>query len=223
MKNLNYYNDIINIFTDASIRKYNDIIYSCAGAILKNNGDFIFSSKLLSNSTNNRGELEGILLGINLCKDYNIKTDTNNEFNLFSDSLVSIKTLTEWVKQWKYKNGILYGSSGEIKNQDKIFLIMYTILENNLNINLYHQKGHIKNNKGSFKKALEVFNRSNNKFIKNMKFIKEITFFNNRVDNMTRQYLTEDDLLQTSSDDFEKNIFTLDEKNKIMKNYLKLI
>lgn len=223
MKNLNYYNDIINIFTDASIRKYNTIMYSCAGAILKNKGDFIFSSKLLSNSTNNRGELEGILLGVNLCKDYNIKTNRNNHFNLFSDSLVSIKTLTEWVKRWKYKNGILYGSSGEIKNQDKIFLIMYTILENNLNINLYHQKGHIKNNKASLKKALEVFNRSNNKTINNINFIKEITFFNNRVDNMTRQYLTEDDLLQTSSDDFEKNIFTLDEKNKIIKNYLKLI
>jgi ribonuclease HI len=188
----------LNIFTDVSVKTGIDkTVYTCSGSICTIKDKIIkTNTRILKNSTNNLGEITAILLGIEDAFLYRNKFKT---INLFSDSKINVFGLREWIFSWVNSSyrGVLYSSAGkEVANQNIILTIINFILVNNLNINLYHQNGHV--NINSMKDLMEA--RSNfNKFngIRNevdMNIIKQISFFNNYIDNHTRLILNDYDI-----------------------------
>lgn len=189
-------NKVLNIFTDGSIYKhslFNETI-GCPGALavtyiddkfVQVDGDMI----IRRHSTNNDSEINAILLGIRIAIRNRHKFE---KINLFSDSQICIFGLREWIYNWIkcIQNGIMYNSSGtEVANQEIIKLIVSLIIEYNLNINFYHQKGHVTGTYQSLKNALDVFNKSNKCNIRDYNFIKIISMFNNDVDMFTKEYI----------------------------------
>jgi len=197
------YNDIfndrtLNIFTDASMTKYNNETIGCHGVISVtthtilerrsfSSGDNSRSLGITRYSTNNDSELRGILQGVFFALKY------RNDFeiiNLFSDSMISIMGLKVWLNNWvqNVRNGIMYSTSGEVMNQELIKDIIFTILNNNLSINLFHQKGHV--NSKNIQQAKQTFIKTNGLNCDvDMKLIETISNCNDIIDNITRENL----------------------------------
>ena len=185
--------DAINIFTDASILKINSVeTIGCAGCVLvfgelidKNIQEYY---QIIRNTTSNNSEIKAIRLGIQNVLKYK---NQYNKIRLFSDSQISIFGIRDRIFNWKYINGTYIGTEGTpIKNQNIFLEIVYTILENNLNIEFYHQKGHVTYTPRSINDAMHVFIASNNiREYVDESFIKQISIFNNMVDNNSRNYL----------------------------------
>lgn len=186
----------INIFTDASIYnlkvggKVQEVI-GCPGYIVVH-GDKIIDQgyTLLRHSTNNISELYAILLGVTTAKYYKDYT-----IRLFSDSQLSIFAIRDRIFNWirKSDGNTLYTVEGTpVSNQSYIMDIVYTILNNGVKIDLYHQKGHVNTSKDSdilnAKEVFKVSNRLQNNVIDD-DFIIAISNYNNYVDNMTRDNL----------------------------------
>lgn len=186
----------INIFTDASIYnlkvsgKVQETI-GCPGYVIVHNNRIIDQGfTILRNSTNNIAELYAILLGVSMAKNYPDYT-----IRLFSDSQLSIFAIRDRIFKWikNSRDGILYTGEGTpVANQEYIMNIIYTILNNNIKIDLYHQKGHV----DIFKEkdilnAKNVFRISNylTDYKINNEFISCISYYNNFVDDMTRRNL----------------------------------
>lgn len=196
-KEMIFNDDTLNIFTDASITKLSDgETIGCFGAILIHGKDQI-PIELYSDhvgirrySTNNDSELRGILLGVYMALRFR---DSFKTINLFSDSMISIMGLKEWIFTWARNvdknNGNMRASSGYVKNQELIERIIYTIINYNLYINLYHQHGHININKPSdIDKATKTFIRLNN-VTPTKDLMTDLSIYNDRIDNLTRDTL----------------------------------
>ena len=182
----------LEIFCDASIRRYPDgRVFGCAGAIAP-----VYKSKSLEvipDTTNNAAEISAIYLGVKMAKQLKDLYPEIEEITIYSDSKVSVFGLREWMRTWinNSQNGVLYGSSKDtpIANQ-QIFLKIIAFLEsNNLTINLKHQKGHVSMlNQNKLDKARKLYFESNNEFI-DTQTLSRISFYNNVVDEETRNYL----------------------------------
>lgn len=192
-KNDLFCNDVLNIFTDASVVTINGETISCPGALSVIGDEVIYKSfEILRNSTNNRGEITAILLGI--YQALFLRNENNfKSINLFSDSKISVYGLREWIFNWvnNIRDESMYGSSGPIKNQDIIIKTVYTILSNNLNIHLYHVNGHHKSND---KKSINDFRSSfrKNNFLNTLlsdELVITMINYNNEIDNFTRNIL----------------------------------
>jgi len=189
--------DTLNIFSDASMTKNEGETIGCYGIVavasdtvlIRNTfpSDTLYHLGIARFSTNNDSELRGILKGVFFALQY------RNEFktiNLFSDSMISIMGLKVWLNNWvrNTRNGIMYSTSGEVMNQEVIKDIVFTILNNNLNINFYHQKGHV--NSKNIEHAKHTFIVSNKLDCDvDMKLIEAISNLNEIIDNTTREGL----------------------------------
>ena len=192
----------INIFADASVFKTGlikqdgkEYMITCPGmvAVATNPVEHIIidNACYVEPGTNNSGEIKAIRLGIMAALKYR---DCFQTINLFSDSGICMQGLRTWIKGWvnNQVDGILYSSSGsEVVNQTTFKNIIYDIIQNNLNINLYHQRGHVNiNNIDSIKKAKNDFIKFNNLNCDvDLNLITQISYFNNLVDDMTRKHL----------------------------------
>lgn len=182
----------LEIFCDASIRQYLDgRVFGCAGAIAP-----IYKSKSLEvipDTTNNAAEITAIYLGVKMAKELKNLYPDIEEITIYSDSKVSVFGLRNWMKDWinNMQDGILYGSNKDtpVANQ-QIFLKIIAFLEsNNLKINLKHQKGHVNAlNQNKLDKARKLYFESNNEFI-DTQTLSRISFYNNVVDEETRNFL----------------------------------
>ena len=140
---------------------------------------------MVFNATNNLGELYAVYLGVLLALKYRNRYDV---INIISDSQFSIFSLSRWIWNWRnnINNGIYYNSSGSpVANQDIIIKIVNLIISSNLNVNLYHQKGHALN---KVKKSKETFFRSNGIMLDDFE-ANRISFYNDFVDNFSRDKL----------------------------------
>lgn len=182
----------LNIFTDASITKQNGITIGCPGAIavavVEDSLKIIDTSTSVEfNSTNNNSEIKAIYKGVLLAEKYR---HNFSYINLFSDSQICIFGLRKWIFDWIYANGSLYNSSGtEVSNQDVFISIIYFIFRNNLNINLFHQKGHVTNS--ILSKAKSVFEKSNN-VNTDIELVQTISHYNDIIDKYTKKILESD-------------------------------
>ena len=192
----------LNIFTDASVYKDSSgYTISCPGALCvttccsevnildKDCGE----KNLIFNSTNNDGEISAINLGLFYAIRYGKMFEN---FNLFSDSNICIQGLTNWIFNW-FNNinseGLMISSSGKpVANQSVISSIYNTIIEMNIPINLYHQKGHVKiDNETLLKKAHKDFKVTNNITEDiDLDIIKCISFYNDIVDVETKDTIS---------------------------------
>lgn len=182
---------IYDIFCDASVLP--NLRGACAGCIVVERGKNSHSKfyTIQPNGTNNSGELEAIALGIEQAisiKEQNTRNNIPCDINIFSDSQISIKGLKEWIFGWSYNNNILYKKDGNVvMNQNFIKLIYNLILMYNLNIRLYHQKGHVGH---AFHKAEKTFHQSNGIYCRTLGITPEyISIYNDMVDCFTRDTL----------------------------------
>ncbi len=190
--------DTLNIFTDASMSKCQNETIGCYGInvattnielakILFPTSLYISYTDIARYSTNNDSELRGILKGVFFALEFRQYFKT---INLFSDSMISIKGLKDWINNWirNSNNGIMYSTSGEVLNQELIKDIIFTILNNNLNINLFHQKGHVTDKNLEYAKQTFIKTNSLNCDVETS-LIQEISICNNTIDKDTRNDL----------------------------------
>lgn len=180
----------LNIFCDASITHRGEETIGCSGSIAVRMTDRLVvdrSVQVLRNSTNNESEITAILLAVYQACKYKSMYET---INIFSDSKISVFGLREWMSSWieRTEGDVLYSSSGTAVANQQIFIhIILAIVNNDLNINLYHQKGHV--NKSNTTEAKQVFLRSNGIMLDDDE-IQFISTCNNCIDQDTRETLS---------------------------------
>ena len=187
---------IFNIFCDASIDIANKI--GCGGAYIVSQNENILTPiesklRIQLNATNNSSEIMAIWIGI--LEALKIRYQYPNAiFRLFSDSKISIYGLRSWMISWvkninpNDKNNTLISSSGSIvMNQQRFIDIFNLIIENNLMIEFYHQRGHV-NTKTSLNYARADFIKSNKVSPEALGInIEVLSNYNNYIDNITRE------------------------------------
>lgn len=156
--------------------------------------------EILRWSSNNRGELDAILLAVNFAV---LNKKLYDDIYIFSDSKVSVFTLRQWIFNWRiFRDKILVKTdNNQAENQDIIRAIIRTIVHNKLKVRFVHQRGHI--NPNNITKAKIDFCESNG--IKTSmvsdEFISFISEYNNKVDKMSRDYLLNNDPRELSDYD----------------------
>ena len=186
--------DILEICCDASLKNFKEVdrIFTCSGAICINTAEeqYVISQ----DSTNNRGELLAIYLGIKLAENTLYTYPGRFErINLYSDSQFGILGIRDWMKKWVKTedcNGVLYGTNNKpVKNQDLFKMIITYCYIKGLVVHFYNQKGHVNLNSS---KDLAVANRQfydANGFYLKPEDIFKISFYNDIVDKNSRKTL----------------------------------
>lgn len=182
----------LEICTDASIRTFpNGRVFGCAGAlcITTMEQDFLVSQ----DTTNNRSELLAIYLGLKLGKRIMDSNPNYKNLIIYSDSQFAIFGLTKWMPGWmrtQDTNGIIYGSNGKpVKNQELFMCILSYITTNYLNVTFRHCSGHVRYT------STKMLGKANNTFYKSNGFylrpedIFKLAYYNDIVDNSTRELL----------------------------------
>ena len=142
-----FYNEnTLNIFSDASMFSQ----LGCYGVVAVVKDNIIDSTyRLVSNTTSNNSEIKGIRAALDLALKYK---DRFQFINIFSDSLISVNGLRDYIYNWKYNknDGLLYSTAKKPVANQEIFIEAHRIL-NILEaapciIHLYHQAGHVDKN-----------------------------------------------------------------------------
>lgn len=179
----------LNIFTDASIRVVKDETIGASGYIAVIGNDAIHQDiRVLRESTNNQSEIYAVYMAIQYAL---LNRDKVKVINIFSDSQFAIFGLREWVFSWmnNIRGDRLYNSSNKpVSNQNIFMAILYTIINYNLEINLYHNMGHYKDEKVvEFIQLFKKHNQINDYLEKEIGY--KIIYFNNKIDMLTRNVL----------------------------------
>lgn len=190
----------IDIFTDASVLGKVDVVKGnrvCGGAVsVINDMRDIEYHCVIDRNTNNYGELTGLYLAVQIAAEYK---DVVDEFNIYSDSNISVMGLKEWIYNWithMDENGIMYtGSGNAVANQtiikSIIDLIINTFDPNRHKINFIHCKSHVKiNSTAGIHSAYNCLSR-NYRLVPDdlMDKIPYIQKWNNYIDESTRESL----------------------------------
>ena len=185
---------IINLFCDASIDLETNI--ACAGCIVVNqvgkHTELITDRKMIQkNATNNSAEILAIWLAIREAIKLN---EPGTVFRLFSDSKISLYGMRDWIKNWINNikpDGTLVSTSGEpVANQQTFIDIYNMIVENNIKVEFYHQRGHVKDKNISLEKARADFIKANK--VTPEALYTDISFISNMncaIDEITRRTL----------------------------------
>lgn len=184
----------INIFSDASITGKAGKFTGCYGVVAVVGDNIIDQTyKIVSHTTNNNSEIKGIRAALDIAMKYK---DIYPYINIFSDSLISINGIRDYINKWiiNPQNGMLYSRTNKMVANQEIFIENYRILKelqlSSSIITLYHQAAHIDNNYNSLLKAADSFKKSN--LIKgkiDLNFIRYICTWNNYVDTTSRSML----------------------------------
>lgn len=114
------YQKIINVYTDGSLKRKGKMIKAGYGIYfhdidLENVSKPFNNEKKHGNITINRAELYAIHQAIlRVLHSYKFE-----ELNIYSDSNYSVKSLTEWIYNWK-KNNWKNSKKNDVENQDLI-------------------------------------------------------------------------------------------------------
>lgn len=225
---------IFNFFCDASI----DINTknACGGCYITCQEDNRCISEIgyhlmiQQNATNNSAEILAIWIGVvEAIKLKNIYP--NAVFRLFSDSKISLYGLRDWMKNWIRNitpDGILISTSGQpVANQQKFIHIFNLIVENNLNIELYHQRGHVVDGRVSMDKARAQFIKANKVPPEGLGLsIEYLSKCNDKIDNLTRKAIqiwqVENTLMPgTELEGFSPLIFNI--RDNMLSQYIRCI
>ena len=196
MYDIFYQENVLNIFSDASLRprgNTTDVCYGCI-AVVK---DTIIDSmcRINSNCTSNYGEAKGISSAIYMAVKYK---DAYPIINIFCDSLYTVETLNSYYKSWTVDiNGNVYSKNELVPNQSPFIESIKTILEYGVTVNIFHQKGHVElKSFNSIKNATDVFARTNKiKRKVDYAFIRYISGYNNLIDAYTRSTILRYDIV----------------------------
>lgn len=184
--------DTLNIFTDASTKTIKGETLGLPGYVAVV-GDEVISQKVivLRSSTNNQSEIYAIKMAVEFALQHRDKVKV---INIFSDSMISIYSLREWVFKWVnniQNDNFMNSSNKEVSHQSIIMSIIRTILENNLKINLYHNRGHFNpNNKKEVAEFVSKFKEIN--MLKDdisTSIAIHIMKYNDMIDNASRDFI----------------------------------
>nr|DAI13048.1 MAG TPA: RNAseH-like protein [Caudoviricetes sp.] len=210
--------DSIAVFVDASVNVERNT--ACSGAVIVDeNFDTKYTDVVLSEATNVKGELVAIKIGI----EEGLKTH-RKIINLFSDSEISVKSLKEWLFKWEKKGRhkkILLNSNGEEAVHSAIIMeIVEMIVKNShVNINIFHQKGHIGSSSYPYSKIKRLFH-NNNGFIIDDNFIDIMKTYNDMVDHYTKNSLNIAPTVGRNFTPHVKSMFNID--SEVIQKYKKL-
>ena len=189
--------NVLNIFSDASLRARGQETDICYGAVVVCGDEIIDSDyRINSSKTSNYGEAQGVLLALGFAIKYK---DRYPVINIFSDSQITIFNIRDRYMNWKFHNDNYYNkSTGIVQNQSIFVEMMRIICENDLKVNFFHMKGHVEQRKfDDVKKAADVFASSNrisgNKV--DYGFIRYISNYNTIVDITSRSILARTDIV----------------------------
>lgn len=215
-----------NIFCDASINL--DTKTACSGTIITNEDATIEFYEFLVKqhpATNNSSEIMAVLIGIQTALMMRRTNPEYQYFNLFSDSKLCIYGLREWVFMWANRqdeNGNILGTSREpVANQEYFKNIVRLIVDFDLNVHFYHQKGHCNVTSIGRQKARDFFIGSNYGICPEILGIRtdQIIEMNKKVDRDTRSVLySQNEISYELTDPFKYFISPAD-----MEKYKKLI
>lgn len=134
--------DEVIIFTDGACSGNGKNNAKAGIGVYFPNQEFSNISKkfVLSPITNQRAELYAIYEGLQLI----INNSTFNKITIYSDSLYSIKSLTEWIKNWE-KCDWKTASKTPVKNLDILKPINDILVKYEGKIFFKHVKSHTKN------------------------------------------------------------------------------
>lgn len=186
-----------DIYCDASINTSNKI--ACAGCIFVDldTKEYTHYNLVQYNATNNSAEILAIWLGIAKAVEYKQALKEPVYFRLFSDSKISLFGLKRWIFSWIKGQGedhVLYSTSGQPVANQKYFIDIYNmIVMNDLNIELYHQRGHIRYMSSvDLARAEKYFYKQNNVTTHKLGVTTyDICKANDAVDNATRDIVTQ--------------------------------
>ena len=184
---------IINLFCDASIDIDRKI--ACGGCFITmqdSMGVQEIGSRLIlqTDATNNSSEILAIWAGV--VEALKLRNQFPGAvFRLFSDSKISLYGVRDWIKNWIQNtgsDGILMSSSGTpVKNQQRFIDIYNMIVENNLRIEFYHQRGHVNEGRVPINVARAQVIRANKVPPEGLGLdIEYICHYNDMIDNLTR-------------------------------------
>ena len=183
----------LTIFTDASISPNRDgTYYGCPGFVAVDANGIIDSGYIvIDDTTSNNSEIKAIRMGVMAANKYKEKY---KYIRLFSDSQLCIFGLRDRFYSWFdniYKGNLCGCNKEPIANQSIFIEIANFIVNNNLRIEFYHQKGHVSlTNPKQLYKAKEDFIKFNNlNSDVDIELIKWISYYNNMVDQTSREFL----------------------------------
>lgn len=184
--------DILNIFTDASLLKHHNYSVVCPGAIAVTTDNKIIDSEFLviSDFTNNQGEIMAIKLGMEIAIRFQSKYRV---INIISDSIISVRGLEEWIFTW-YKNkkgNVLMSSSNKpVANQEIFIDVINKVLSIKVSrLCIYHTLGHMRyNSQSDLQQIINNFTAVNGKEISEEEAI-YLAYFNDIIDKETRNQL----------------------------------
>ena len=220
---------IFNLFCDASIDTSRNI--ACGGCyITAQEGNLLYpvdtKAIIQLNATNNSSEILAVWIGI--IEALNLRRlNPGAIFRLFSDSKISIYGLRSWMVNWvknikpNDKENILYSSSGEpVKNQQRFIDVFNMIVENNLRIELYHQRGHVGDKAIGLNKARVDFIKANKVAPESLGLgIDYLSQCNDYIDNFTRDslkyYINRGDLVEGVQLELLDPMFHIIRKNNL--------
>jgi len=197
----------VNTYSDASTSKdkYGNTVI-CAGYVTTFQHQIIDNGmKIVSGATNNYGEVLAAYMGISNLLSHK---DYDAFLNLFSDSEITVKGLKEWIYTWLRdmdpETKELRNSSGAIVSNQEIFCNMINcIITNNTHVAIWHQRGHKNPDKvADMEEVRNTFRETNGTEISS-DIIREICYYNDFVDNMTRDYLIE----EINKKEYEPNLY----------------
>lgn len=158
-----------DIFCDASVGP--DLRGCCSGALIERREpiqsyiDRTFQYTIQPKGTNNSGEIGAVALGVSCAISLHnyMKEEFTPRFNLFSDSLISIRGVREWMEGWiarSDKDGNLRNSSGSIVANQEFFKFIFNAITANpdIDINFLHQDGHVLARFDSIRTNFQKFN-----------------------------------------------------------------
>ena len=200
-----YNNRTLNIFSDASMIKD----YGCYSVIAVCKDSIIDSyCHPVSNTTVNNSEIKGIRAALTLALRWQNAFDF---INIFSDSLISVMGLREYIYGWRYNpdDQLLYTSVNRPASNQFIFVECHQMLmelnkNSNCIIRIFHQNGHVNNIYKDLTRAANSFIKTNSICGKvDLNLIRYISTYNNYVDNCSRNTLRRTDRTKSYIDPIE--------------------
>lgn len=187
---------VYDLFCDASIDLEEHV--ACAGCTVTRNGYEATSYGIIQKeATNNSAEILAIWLGVRLAIGIRNSIMQSKEiqrvkFRLFSDSKISLFGVKTWIFSWirrQKEDGTLINSTEQpVVNQEYFADIYKSIVDNELHIEFYHQRGHVCIfDSSKLEKAAKDFRNANHVPLHRLGLdITHISKYNDIVDNVTR-------------------------------------